>query len=126
MNSMTYPLESYSFIIFDITNTKFPKMKQTKKLIPNNNMIQIWMEGYAATGECSGANLIWQGEAEDFDDAVCKYNQEQIEKYGKPSAEPYTRNCFFTQEAYENRRSNWKIWGCALFDNEQDARKSFG
>lgn len=88
--------------------------------------IEIWMEGYAATGGSSDAQLVWQGNAIDFDDAVLQYNDEQIQKYGKPSAEPYTRNCFINQEAFERRRSNWKIWGCALFDNEQDARKSFG
>lgn len=88
--------------------------------------IQIWMEGYAATGESSGAQLIGTFDAIDFDDAVLQYNDQQLQKHNVVSAEPYTRNSFINQEAYENRRSNWKIWGCALFNNETDARKSFG
>lgn len=88
--------------------------------------IQIWMEGYAATGESGKAQMIGEYKALDFDDAVLQLNDEAIAKYGKPSAEPYTRLSFISQEAFEKRRSNWKIWGCALFNNEQDARKSFG
>lgn len=36
------------------------------------------------------------------------------------------RNRYISDEAYKNRRSNWSIWACNLFDNEADARKSFG
>lgn len=86
-------------------------------------MIEIWMEGYAATGESGTAQKIWEGDALDFDDAIKKYN---ADKNGVTLAEPYTRNSFDSEEAYLNRRSNWKIWGCALFDNEVDARKAFG
>lgn len=31
-----------------------------------------------------------------------------------------------SEDAYKNRRSSWNIWACNLFDNEADARKSFG
>lgn len=90
--------------------------------------IEIWMEGYAATGEHGTAQRIWTGEAKDFDDAVRKYNEKYFKEFpdGKFPAEPYTRNCFTSDEAFKNRRANWKIWGCALYNNEQDARKSFG
>lgn len=89
--------------------------------------IQIWMEGYIATGEHGTAHKIWEGEAENFDDAVRQYTEtqdpEDVKRYGPI---PYTRASFTDEEAYQKRRSNWKIWGCALFDNETDARKAFG
>lgn len=89
---------------------------------------EIWMEGYAATGEHGTASKIGEFLAEDFDDAVLQYNEHlKTETEYKPTfAEPYTRRDFISQEAFLRRRSNWKIWGCALFDNEADARKSFG
>lgn len=59
--------------------------------------------------------------ASDFDEAVKIGNALYDLK-----AKPFTRDNFMSDEDYENRRSNWKIWGCALFDNETDARKSFG
>lgn len=36
------------------------------------------------------------------------------------------RNRYVSDSAYQSRRSNWNIWACDLFDNETDARKSFG
>jgi len=85
--------------------------------------IQIWMEGYAATGESGVAHMIGEYEANSFDEAVGMYIQEKGDQYGP---ERYTRSSFSTEDAFKNRRSDWKIWGCALFDNEADARKAFG
>lgn len=96
----------------------------------NPKRFEIWMEGYRATGEWGGAQRIdtnqFTGgpgvEAETFDEAVeilAKQNPEL-------GIEPFTRESFTTEEAWKNRRSNWKVWGCALFDNETDARKAFG
>ena len=82
---------------------------------------EIWSEGYAATGERSGAHFHGKFPGETFDEAV-----EYANKKVKLGAEPYTRSAFVTDEHFKNRRSSWKIWGCALFDNEADARKSFG
>jgi hypothetical protein len=89
--------------------------------------IEIWMEGYLATGGHGEADKIWEGEAIDFNDAVEKYSAtisaEELEKYGPRR---YTRGNFISEEAWLNRRADWNIWACALFDNEADARKSFG
>lgn len=84
--------------------------------------IEIWMEGFMATGQSGTAQKIGEYEAVDFDDAI-RQHQEKNPNHG---IDKYTRESFFTDEDYENRRSNYKIWGCALFDNEADARKSFG
>lgn len=82
---------------------------------------EIWSEGYAATGERAPAYLHCEIEANSFDEAVEKANKEF-----NLGAERYTRANFINENAYNNRRSNWNIWACALFDNETDARKSFG
>ena len=83
---------------------------------------EIWMEGYAATGERSDAQIVGKGYGETFDDAVKDY----MAKTPNHGIEVNERNRYRTEEAYKNRRSNWNIWACSLFDNEIDARKSFG
>lgn len=82
----------------------------------------IWAEGFVITGNRSDANLIGTYEADSFDDAVEKYNEECIKKYGKPSA---VRGGLLDGKTMKPI-DGWTIWGCRLFDNEQDARKSFG
>lgn len=82
---------------------------------------EIWSEGYRATGEDGDATFHGKYPGETFDEAV-----EYANSQSTLNAERYTPECFWPREAYNNRRSNWKIWGCALFDNEADARKSFG
>lgn len=87
----------------------------------------IWAEGYIATGEHGTAFELTDRnpiEANSFDDAIEELIQRKPENthyYSK-----YTRANFTSEEDYNNRRSNWSFWGCALFDNESDARKSFG
>jgi len=86
------------------------------------NVYEIWMEGFQATGQSSDAQMIGKGVGQTFDDAVREYARKNPDS----KIEPYTRSSFSSDEHFKNRRSNWKIWGCALFDNETDARKSFG
>lgn len=91
-------------------------------------LIEIWMEGFRATGQEATATKIWEGEAESFDDAVLKMNEETLIEHGVGAslAEKITRDRFISDEAFENRDSNWHIWACHLYDNEKQARKSFG
>ena len=86
---------------------------------------EIWSEGYRASGDSSKAIFIGVFEAETFDEAVEEYNRTRDKKY-TTAAEKNTRKRYISDEAYEKRRSNWNIWACNLFDNERDARKSFG
>lgn len=82
---------------------------------------EIWQEGFMVQGGSCKAFLLTTIKAESFDDAVKIYaekNPGQVEKI--------TRERYHTDEDFNNRRSNWMIWGCQLFDNEQDARKSWG
>ena len=70
--------------------------------------IELWMEGFATNGERSDANKIGEYIAESFDDAIKQYMLEnpnvKIDKYG----------------------THYSNWGMRIFDNEVDARKSFG
>lgn len=65
---------------------------------------RIWSEGYAATGQSSGAISHGIVEAASFKEA-CDIKFEGDSLYS-PDRMTY--------------------WGCQLFDNESDARKSFG
>lgn len=96
------------------------------KKLPELKKWDIWAEGYRATGESAEAAMLAHGiEAYSFDAAVIKYiaslKPDQAKYYKK-----YTPANFSTPEGFLNKRSNWSMWGCALFDNEIDARKSFG
>lgn len=83
---------------------------------------EIWMEGYAATGEHGTAQMIGKGLGKTFDEAVKDF----MSKNPRRGIEENGRNRYMSEDAYKNRRSNWNIWACNLFDNETDARKSFG
>ena len=65
---------------------------------------QVWCEGYASTGQYGRAEYIGCVHATDFKDA-----------------------CIKLCSNYSNFNPNTlSIWGCKLFDNEIDARRSFG
>lgn len=72
---------------------------------------EIWQEGHRATGESSIASFVGKAEGYSFLDAVDNYMK---------TASKEVKDCFRGEldAAY--------IWGCRLFDNEADARKSFG
>lgn len=88
-------------------------------------VFQIWMEGYRATGESGVATIVGTGEGETFDEAVKDFmaKDQNNKNHG---VEENTRNRYRTQEAYDNRDSNWNIWACDLYDNHGDAAKAFG
>jgi len=85
--------------------------------------IEIWMEGYAATGERQGAQKIGEYFAKNFDEAIEMYKKEHPTTHGIERKE---RKRFINQEAYDKRDAEYEIWACSLYDNEKDARKSFG
>ena len=74
-------------------------------------VFQIWIEGFAATGDRGYAQKVGTGIGETFKDAVLDWasKQRHLERdWGRLD---------------EERLS---LWGCRLFDNEVDARRSFG
>lgn len=82
---------------------------------------EIWAEGFAASGQFGQAQLLGKETARTFDEAMQQYmkkNPNRIrvsERYGEKGADgkmPVIKT--------------YTDWGCRLFDNEADARKSFG
>lgn len=71
---------------------------------------QLWMEGFSATGENGTASFEGEYEGETFMDA---YLAMVKDKYGD------------NPPSYVHMDKP-VIWGCRVFYNEADARKSFG
>ena len=69
---------------------------------------EIWVEGFIATGDRSSAARLGSAEGETFKDACI-----ELAKHSKVFKD------YFDLETMRH-------WGCRLFDNEVDARKSFG
>lgn len=82
----------------------------------------IWMEGYAATGQSSGAQRVGYGQGKNFDEAVKDY----MANTPKHGIEENSRKRYRSDEHYKKRDSNWNIWACDLYDNHADAAKAFG
>ena len=72
---------------------------------------EIWCEGYAVNGDRGGASLLGIETANTWDEALQKYMK-------KHPDEIYVREV--------NDVKIYTDWGCRLFENESDARKSFG
>lgn len=70
-------------------------------------LYEVWIEGYAVTGNSATASLLDIVEAGSFKEAVDKVmSSGEWQKYYDPVQLRY--------------------WGCGLYDNETDARKGFG
>lgn len=69
---------------------------------------KIWTEGFHVNEGKSGASFVASVEANSFREACNKYADQN----------PGWKNL------YDSERLT--LWGCNLFDNEVDAKKSFG
>ena len=70
---------------------------------------EVWREGYRATGEEGYASFIGSVYADSFKEAcdiLCANRDDKI--YGRYDSEKLM------------------VWACRLFDNEEDAKRSFG
>lgn len=73
-------------------------------------MIELWVEGYAATGESAKAHKCGDFDTDSLVEAVTMY-----------------RNTFTDQRSKDLINLDVpSFWGCKFFDNEIDARKNFG
>lgn len=72
--------------------------------------MELWSEGYQATGQSSGA--IFHG---NFD---CKTLKEAVILFKESLKDTHSKECIDIDSL--------TFWGCSFFDNEFDARKSFG
>lgn len=93
--------------LIDSLNNILKKDNEKKEI----KSFEVWMEGYAATDEYSPVYCLGIFQGTTFDEAVL--NMLTIE----PEYQKYYRKSDSGQHL---------IWGCRLFDNEADARKSFG
>lgn len=71
---------------------------------------EIWAEGYSATGEYSPATFLGRFEGDTFRDAVIAWKNTLKDEHSIRCVDV----------------DNLSFWACRLFDNENDARKSFG
>jgi len=86
------------------------------RIDPEIKEFEVWLEGYCATGCENGpvpAQFIGKFEAQDFRDAC------HIAAMTIAHGNLYT---FF--KYYSINHNTW--WACRFFDNEADARESFG
>jgi len=84
---------------------------------------EIWIEGYAATGESSGASYIGKATGNNFEEACKNFRYpDNIYSY---LGDKIIINQGEPLKLDENRKYP-SIWACRLYDNESDARKSFG
>jgi hypothetical protein len=76
---------------------------------------EVWVEGYRATGESSTAQKLGTFKAISFDQAVDQWldtkSSDEVQRY---------------YQHHPDREQKHTWWGCDLFDNETEARKSFG
>lgn len=79
----------------------------------NGKVWSVWAEGYAATGESGEAFLVGRKWAATFERACELIHKEKGEK----ALGQYTPPKDGQPPAY---------WGCRLYDNEADARRTFG
>lgn len=80
---------------------------------------EIWTEGYAAIGESGTATYHGDSISEDFIQA-CKIKLGSSDSF---RVEKIMVKWNRGNPVYELQAS---LWGCRCFDNEDDARKSFG
>lgn len=88
-------------------------------------MIEIWVEGYGATGESGTAYKMWEGEAEDFDSAVERMLKEKESIASLDGGWPKIRKYYDKRKNRLGEEGHY-IWSCKLYNNETDARRSFG
>lgn len=70
-------------------------------------LISIWREGYSVTGNSGKAEFVGEVTAYSFEEAC-----ELLSKDERTGIKKGTHG--------------YHIWGCRLFETEQEARKSFG
>lgn len=93
----------------------FPELKE----------YEVWGEGFAVTGQRSGAYLIGRAFARNFaqacDIVMCRERLLWIERVNDPGCAEY---CPPSKWSYDPK--NLSDWGCRLFWNKELASKSFG
>ena len=71
---------------------------------------ELWMEGYSATGQHAPAQYLGSYTADSFRNACITWNSLHNRDKGYGDFDII----------------NLSVWGCSIYDNEQDARRGFG
>lgn len=92
---------------------------------PELKEYEVWMEGYAATGESGTASLLGKVKARNFAQACHIIECEAHLKWMKEINEPdYTQYVDAARWDYDPHQL--RIWNCGLFWSKELAQKSFG
>lgn len=75
---------------------------------------EVWSEGYAATGQSGNAQRLTIGNEDTL------WEGESFQK----ACENALRTLEWDMSYYDKKRNTY--WACRFFENEVDARKSFG
>ena len=98
---------------------------------------EIWSEGYSATGEHGRATFHGKSFGNTFDEAIenfrytkniSSFSGKEIIKIGDPLTYQKSERYVEDKDSPNGRKLKtvYTIWNCRYFDNETDARKSFG
>ncbi len=92
---------------------------------PELKEYEVWIEGYAATGESSGASLLGNARARNFGQAchivMCRDHLKFMEEENAPDYKPYS-----TPARWDYDPQRLSYWRCSLYWSEELAKKSFG
>jgi hypothetical protein len=86
---------------------------------------EVWMQGYAATGQSAKAQFIGKVEARSFKQA-CHILMCQDYLKNHTSENLRAPNQWIDPDRWDYDPDSCSYWGCKLFDNETDARKTYG
>lgn len=113
-------LSSYKFMVFDVSDYTPPpepeKKVYTKQVNDGKNLYEVWIQGYAATGE--------HGEAFQLTLSTEISTKWRGDGFQKACVNALKSLEWDMKDYYDPIKNSY--WACRFFDNEQDARKSFG
>lgn len=84
---------------------------------------EIWIEGYAVSGNISTASFIGKATGETFEEACRNFREPENIVAPQGGVVITKRGTGLNLDFSYGYPS---IWGCRLFDNEAEARESFG
>jgi hypothetical protein len=81
-------------------------------------IIDLWTEGWGATGEgLHAAKFEGAYDVDTFDEAIALWRAEQEKKYPSNNYDELLR---------KGDDGKWRFWGIGFYDNEKDARAFLG
>lgn len=95
------------------------------KHFPDLKEYEVWMEGYAATGERGGAHLWGKAYARNFAQACHIVAAESKLKHIKEENNSLNKD-YVSPSRWDYDPSRLTYWGCNLHWSEEKAKKSFG